>query len=905
VRTDAATGAPPERWVLDVISATDPTLCGGKATGLAKLERAGWAIPPAVCLTTAFYRRWGEASGLATAIGRVAALTAADGADARREALAGLRRQIETASIPEDLEEVLRDAIAPLTAASRAALSVRSSAVHEDDGDASHAGIHASVVVAEPELPAIIAALRRCWASSWTEAAWTYRERLGLRHHEAAMAVVVQRFVSATCSGVAFSVDPLTNDPAAVVIEAAWGAGAALVGGIVTPDQYRVTIAGGAPGAVHRRAGHQRTLTTRRDGTNVTVPLPSAPGQQFVLSEPQARAIARGVKSVEQAFGVPVDVEWIFDGRQFWAVQARPITTLPASPGRPQTVWTRANLKEVFPELPSPLAVSYLKVSLNLMFKAYHQGQGYTVPPDAELVSSFHGRPYLNLSLMGQMATERGGDPAIITRLFGGTSAAEPRPAPVMSPRAGGLPSWARIAREMLATFFLTPGRGRRLFRRLRRNTARYGAVRLSALDDTDVVAHFLRFTGASLDDKTVRCLHEVVSAQSRAYMVLEHLLVAWIASDATHAAETLAMRLMTGLGTLPNVRMTYRLMELAALAMRDPRAGAFFTEDLDEAAVRGASAALAGSEFGDVFRAFMAEFGHRGYYESDVMSLRFIEDPGRVLRLIQLHIRGGGETDPVRHAAERRRARAVATADVRRLLRTGTSRLGFAARWAAFSGVCHALQRLLAMRDECRHVTTLLLAHLRRVTLEIGGRASRQGLLGSVDDVFFLEWDELPRVLIDKGAGWRDVVVRRRGEYARNAERDVPDLMRGDGSAAGDVGDAQPDGGDELWGYGVSPGTVTGRVRVLRSADDIGHLSAEVIAVFPAIEPTLAPIFPLVRGLVAEMGGLLSHAAILAREYGLPAVVSVRDATRRLRDGDHVELDGATGRIRVLERSR
>ena len=903
--TDAATGAPPERWVLDVTSATDPMLCGGKAAGLAKLQRAGWSIPPAVCLTTAFYRRWSEVSGLATVIARVASLTAADEADLRRETLGTLRRQIETVAIPEDLEVVVRNAIAPLTAAAGVALSVRSSAVHEDDGDASHAGIHASVVVAEPGLPAVIAALRRCWASSWTEAAWTYRERLRLPHHETAMAVVVQRFVAATCSGVAFSVDPLTNDPTAVVIEAAWGASAALVSGIVTPDQYRVMIATGAPAAVLRRAGHQKTTTTRRDGAEVTVPLSAALGHEFVLTEPQARAIARGVKTVEQAFGVPVDVEWIFDGRQFWAVQARPITTLPAEPWRRQTLWTRANLKEVFPELPSPLAVSYLKVSLNLMFKAYHRGQGYTIPHDAELVGSFHGRPYLNLSLMEQMALERGGDPAIITRLFGGTSAVGPRPAPAMSPPSGGLTSWARLAREMLATFFLTPGRGRRLFRRLRRNTARFGAVRLEALDDTDVVTHFLRFTGASLDDKTVRGLHEVVSAQSRAYMVLEHLLLAWIASDATQDAETLAMRLMTGLGTLPNVRMTYRLMDLAAVAARDPRASAFFAQDLDEAALHGAAAALARSEFGEDFAAFMREFGHRGYYESDVMWPRFTEDPGRVLRLIQLHIRAGGETDPVRHAAERRHARAIATAEVRQLLRTGTGRAGFAARWAAFSGVCHALQRLLAMRDECRHITTLLLAHLRRVTLEIGGRASRQGLLANVDDVFFLQWDELPRVLIDKAAPWRDVIARRRREHARNAGRDVPDLIRGDGTADGAVAAPPSDSAGELWGYGVSPGTVTGRILVLRSADDIRDLSGDVIAVFPAIEPTLAPIFPLVRGLVAEMGGLLSHAAILAREYGLPTVVSVRDATRRLRDGDHVELDGGTGRIRVLERPR
>jgi len=902
VHTDAPTGAPPEHWVLDLINAKDPALCGGKAMGLATLERAGWATPPAVCLTTAFYRRWLEASGLATHVARVAALTAADGADLRRESMAGLRRQIETAAMPADLERAVGNAIARLTAAGAAALSVRSSAVHEDERDASHAGIHTSVIVAEPDLPAVIAALRRCWASSWTEAAWGYRERLGVPHDHAPMAVVIQHFVPATCSGVAFSSDPLTNDGAMVVIEVAWGTGAALVSGVVTPDQYRVRIAAGAPADVEQRAGHQQTMTEWRDGAELTVPLRPALRHRLVLDEPQVRAIARGVKTVEQAFGVPVDVEWIFDGRQFWGVQARPITTLVEAPSQRRTLWTRANLKEVFPELPSPLAVSYLKVSLNLMFHAYHRDQGYTVPAGAELVSAFHGRPYLNLSLMQQMTLERGGDPAIVTRLFGGTGGARPRPASI--PRdVRGVSNHARLAREMLATFFLTPSRGRRLFRRLRRDTARFGTVRLAELSDPEVVRHFVRFTGASLDDKTVRCLHEVVSAQSRAYMVLERLLLGWIASDAPQDAETLAMRLMTGLGTLPNIRMTYRLMDLAAIAVRDPRASAFFADELDETAVGNAAAALADTDFGRAFASFLSEFGHRGYYESDVMLPRFAEDPGRVLRLIQLHIRAGGQPDPAQHAADRRRARASATAEVRRLLRIGTSRLGFAGRWAAFSSVRHALQRLLAMRDECRHVTTLLLAHLRRVTLEIGERARHQGLLADREDVFFLEWDELPRILIDKHADWRELVADRRRQHARNAQRVVPDLVRGDGTAEARTAAADVDGHGEVCGYGVSPGTVTGRIRVLRSADEIGHLSGDVIAVLPAIEPTLAPIFPLVRGLVAEMGGLLSHAAILAREYGLPAVVSVADATRRLHDGDHVELDGATGRIRVLER--
>jgi phosphohistidine swiveling domain-containing protein len=211
---------------------------------------------------------------------------------------------------------------------------------------------------------------------------------------------------------------------------------------------------------------------------------------------------------------------------------------------------------------------------------------------------------------------------------------------------------------------------------------------------------------------------------------------------------------------------------------------------------------------------------------------------------------------------------------------------------------VCGALQRLLALRDECRHVTTMLVAHLRRLTLEIGTRAAAAGLLARREDAFFVTWDELPRVLAEPGRDWRGLALLRRRERERHARLEGPDLLAGDTA----LEPAAASSGEDLVGLGVSPGRVTGTVRVLRSIEGVERLAGEIV-VFPTIEPTLTPVFPLVGGLIAEMGGLLSHAAILAREYGLPAVVNVRDATRRLRDGDRVEIDGTTGRVRVLER--
>jgi pyruvate,water dikinase len=892
------TACDPESWVVDIIDATDPAQCGGKATGLARLARAGCAVPAALCLTTELYRYWHERSGLASWLDE--RLTAAREPSRRDEVLAMLRRDVAAAPLAHELEAALHAGADRLDGDGVELLLVRSSGVHEDGADLSHAGIHASVVIPAHDREALVAAVKTCWASLWTPAAWSYRERRGVAHEDAAMAVVVQRFLPATCSGVAFSADPVTGDRATAVIAACWGTAGALVGGTMTPDEYRVCLRDGAPVAIRRRAGQQTTMIVWHGGQESVVPLDDARRARPVLTEADVQELVRLVRIAERATGHPVDIEWLSDGATVWLVQARPITSVAASPPPPQrpvTLWTRANLKEVFPELPSPLALSYLTLSLNRMFRAYHAAQGYALPVAADLVAVFRGRPYLNLSLMQALTMERGGDPAIVARMFGGADPLHAGPVPP-APRARARVRAQGVIGELVATFFRTPARGRRLFRRLRREAATLSAVPLATLDTPGVSAHLARLSATLLHETTLQRLHEVVSAQSRAYMVLEALLRAWIPGD----ADTLLKRVMTGLGTLPNARMVHQLMDLASLATGDARARAFFTGALDDAAMRGYERALAGTAVLDGLRGFLREFGHRGPYESDVMSPRFAEDPAPVLRMIQLHVRAGAMVTAAQQRAELRRVRLDAMAEVRRALRRARGPLAFAARCAVFALLCDVLQQLVAQRDECRHVTTMLVAHIRAVALEIGRRASGARILDDAADVFLLTWDELPRILREPDGPWRELAAERRRRREEDARAEAPNIV--DGTGADATGAAVSAGSDELIGYGVSPGRVVGRVRVLRAVEGVGRLHGEIV-VFPAIEPTLTPLFPLVAGIVTEMGGLLSHASILAREYGLPAVVSVRDATRQLRDGDLIDLDGTTGRIRVLERAR
>ena len=844
------------QWLVDVADARRPSLCGGKAAGLARLRDAGFDVPAGICLTTDLYRAALSPSGVFAQIEQLAAHPNGD----LRARLADIRRLIETAPIGHDAIDVIHRGVAELRDGSSDMLAVRSSAVLEDAATSSHAGIHSTFIGAD-DTDTVVESVKRCWASLWTETAWAYRDRLGLAHTSAAMAVVVQRFIAAGRGGVAFSVDPLTGDPATIVVEAAWGAGA-VVSGTRTPDHYR--------------------LTRNDGGLEVTTCEPAS--AQPVLTRAQLLELARLVERVERTLGTAADVEWVFDGTRFWILQGRPVVRRAGT--RSATLWTRANLKEVFPDLPSPLALSYLSLALNRMFHGYHASQGYALSPDARLVAVFRGRPYLNLTLMQDMALARGGDPRIVSRLFGG-AAPPPDPVAVPTPVAGPrLRHIARLARELLTTIFATPRRARRVFRKIRRQAATYDGVPLQCLDDAALIRHLGQFGDTFLDAATLRRLHEIVSAQSRAYMILDRLLAAWLPGR----AETLMTELMTGLGTLPNARLTYGLMALSEVARSEARAAAFLSS-ADDVALDTYRPALAGTRFLDGFETLLREFGHRGPFESDVMSARFGEDPAPLLRIVQLYLRAETLENPRQHVARRREIQRAATKEVRDTLR--------GARWLLFSIVCSALQQLLAQRDENRHVTTLLVTHLRRVALELGRRAKQAGILDERDDIFFVRWEELPSVLRAE-ADWRGVVRGRRHERERNRDVAAPDLVRG-----GDVADhveAHVVADDALVGLGVSPGTLRGKVRILRSVADIRMLSGEII-VLSAIEPSLTLLFPIIGGVIAEIGGVLSHAAILAREYGVPAVVNVPDAMRRLHDGDDIELNGTTGRVRLLGR--
>jgi pyruvate,water dikinase len=347
----------------------------------------------------------------------------------------------------------------------------------------------------------------------------------------------------------------------------------------------------------------------------------------------------------------------------------------------------------------------------------------------------------------------------------------------------------------------------------------------------------------------------------------------------------------LQGVGTIISAQQILRLTELAEAASREPMVQSYLlAEPWMSESFR---TELAGTCFLQAFDAYLAEYGHRGIGESDVMSPRFAEVPEYVLGIIRGHLL----SPPSRLADEIRRGQESARQEALRRLRAG-----FGWRWhewAVFTWWHRRLCRYLELREANRHALMHFIGCSRSVAMSVGCTLAASGVLQSRDDIFFLTLDEIKAVVSGTAGDWQRLVTARRKERESHATRSVPDTVTGSAEGAVDEG-ARSDG--SLRGLPISAGYAEGPVCLLLSPNDMKKVKRGDILVTSVIDPGMAPLMGLAAGLVVEMGGTLSHGAIIAREYGLPAIANVNKVTRLLKDGERVAVDAAAGEVKRLK---
>lgn len=883
-----------ERWVLPfaAIGAAQHDRVGGKGANLGELRRAGLPVPDGFCVTTAAFRRALEGDAHFEELLRgIEQVPAGDLAGARRAGEA-LRAHVRSRPVPEEMGAAILAAWERLGREHRYA--VRSSATAEDLPHASFAGqqdTYLNVLGAE----ALLAAVRDCWASLYTDRAILYRIEQRIPHREVALCVVVQRMVEAEKAGVLFTAHPLTGHRKIAVIEAGWGLGESLVSGLISPDRYEVDRRDGRVRAaeIGDKAVAIRGLA---GGGTEQRPLGEADRRARVLDDREIRELTALGGRVEELRGGPQDIEWCVAGGELYLLQARPITSLyplvkpPPADGLLH-LYVCLNHFQVMTDAMPPMALNVWQLIMPLA-----KPRGAPVP--SPWMHRSGGRLFLDVSQLLRSPVAR----RILLGLFGNVDrlsqaalrAAAERPELKEGPRvhaAAVLGFAAPLVREIAAWMFVRP-------------TAD-AVARTSAWVEEETA----KARRALLPDAPHAPLVDRVRAAKR--LLGGFLLPAFFRVPPMFAAGMLTGRLLSALVNRPpaeiaalgrglagnvTTEMDLAVGDLADRARELPEVAARLAEGgagLDEiAAIPG------GEAFQRAVTEFLDRYGMRGPSEIDLSRPRYRDAPGAILAVVTGNLRTGERGSHRAHHARLVREAEAAAAAV--LAEAARGPLGWArARLARRLIAVH--RDLTPVREHPKFLIINILDAVRKLALTAGAELAAEGRLDRPEDVFFLDLDELEAALLDRGAELRARVAERRAEHARFQEMAPPRVM----TSEGEIPSAEHAGGDApegaLVGSAASSGIVEGRARVITDpAAEV--LEKGEILVAPFTDPGWTPLFVNAAGLVMEVGGMMTHGSVVAREYGIPAVVCVPGATRRIRTGQRIRVHGDGGYVEILE---
>jgi len=773
-------------------------------------------------------------------------------------------------------------------------LAVRSSADAEDLPHASFAGQHGTFfVAAEDELDGRVL---DCWASLFSDRAVDYRLRHGIPHDGVAMAVVVQALVPAVAAGVAFTVDPLDGSPD-LLVEACFGIGETLVSGRVTPDRFVFDRADGLP--LRSSIAGDKPVRLVVDGTNAIVSesVSRADAAELCMSEAVAREVARLALAAEGVVGGPADVEWAWDGERVWLLQARPVTALHvasapsehAAPAeRDTTIWSNVNTGEILPDVATPMTWSIIYGHADDIVGGMFSALG--VPVDAQrIIGRVGGRIYFNLTdLRESFSNMPGLNPD--TALGGLHDFVELPPLPPVRTDALTKARTVMRAAVRMPAYVLrhTPRRAERFAAHMRDTTG--GSLeRIAAVRTPEEALGVVRSLNEEFSEFNDMLAYMAVAMFG--FLLLGALTRRWF-DDATGA---LANKLVAGQGEVASADAGHEMWRLSSLAKASPRVHSAVLLGIGFAGVRDrleAERVPEAAGFLAAWDAFMAEHGHHRRGELEFANPTWAETPDYVLGIVRSYLAEDRGSDPMaayrERAEEAERAAAESLAGLRNPLKRALFRA--ALRWGRASA---------RTRENMKSEGVRWLVAIRHSLLALGRLMAGRGTLAAASDIFFLDYDELGALVADTSTDWRPIVTARRAEHERLEALTPPPVVVGEWDESATWTPTVPS--RTLKGISVSSGVVRGRARVFLTADADEPVLPGEILVAPFTDPGWTPYFVPAAGIVMDMGGLLSHGSIIAREYGIPAVVNVGPATRIISTGQLIEVDGDAGEVRIL----
>jgi pyruvate,water dikinase len=870
----------------------DIAVAGGKGVGLGGLIQAGLPVPPGFVLNTAAYADFVAANHLEDGIRELAALSPQAAPQDYEDASKRIRALFTGGSMPAVIATELGAAYGRLGNGDTA-VAVRSSATAEDLASASFAGQQETYLNVRGT-EAVAAAVTDCWASLWTARAMAYRAREGIGPDEVRLAVVVQQMVEAEAAGVMFTANPANGRRDQTVISAAWGLGESVVSGSVTTDD--VVVESGTGQVLSRRTADKDVMTVYADRGTQEQPVPAARRRQSVLDDQAAAALASYGTRIADHFGAPQDIEWARAGGGFFILQSRPITALPEPAADTPDVWTvpypkgmyfRASIVEQLPDPLSPLFADLIDGSVARSLRALMaEAVGKNVIREDDVgLPTINGYAYYYYRTSGMWRVMGKSLTAVRALVRGQAHMGVAGWREFSHPRyEQAIKDWsARPLRELS---------GEELFEGVQA-LLDAGTVYYTAVQSIIPIAATSEISFGAYYDRVVR-----------------------------RHGDPPAQTFLLGYDSEP-IRAEKSLYDLAAWAREVPGLAPAILDAPTAALVEAQRTGIppAGvdqtlwQQWQSRFQDHLGRFGH-AVYNLDFVSPVPADDPSTLLETVKFYLRGHGN-DP----HERQRLSAARREDQ---TNQAITRLG-PKRRAAFLRLLRWAQRAAPIREDALADVGLAWPLLRRMLLELGQRLVDSAVIAEPADVFWLRRQELqsavefglaapdsPAAAAITGAARpvrADAVEARKMLWRGQAKAAAPQLLPESRWMERAFGKMMPAGsqdqlGDIIKGVGASAGRVTAPARVLRGPQDFALMEPGDVLVARITTPAWTSLFAMASAVVTDVGGPLSHSSIVAREYGIPAVLGTGVATQRLASGQRIRVDGDAGTVTIADQA-
>jgi phosphohistidine swiveling domain-containing protein len=863
--------AKPLLCTLDEIEGTDLDLVGGKAFRLAVLRQHAINVPPGLVLTTAFFESQLQHCQL------IPLWAGSPDVAVTTESLDWLASTLKIRPLAPSLAREFQAKLTAVFDPDTDKFAVRSSAIDEDQRDHTFAGIH----LTELGVPrsALAIAITRCWASALSQPAIKYRQTHGMSIQSIRIAVLIQPMLSPVSSGVGFTINPLTGSRDEMMVEATWGLGEALVSGDIQPYLYKLSAQPPDYPLIEQHAGNVTGPANLTESTGIGP-----------VSVTELKELAVRLEQIQAIMGEAQDVEWARQDDAFFVLQTRPVTLPPQPAQSIDQEWTRGSHPEFLPELPSPLFGSLLERTQDRAMTFFNE-IGLDIQGLGPYVKLILGRAYLNLTLLKRAISQVGVNPGSVLHTISHTE-----------PGARG---------NRLSIDWETAWRERHI----------YWLVLKRVLN----AAHYLKKYNKLVDEISDRLASPHMDApvttllvqfrqHERAYSDLFNTnlgLAVGISAVTTIGSSLLApltknpATLMSSLALqdaqIGDKALNRALLELAYQARHNGQTLKYLQDALDDFQDWPDNPTI--PEFRDSFTELSVRFGDQAVYGADVGYPRYEDDPTPLLRIIRQYAQSE-HLDEIMPGKQAKRS--TLNWDDFTDQVTGLNRIFPWRRWLAALLIKY-LRRLLIMRDELNKARARAMTACHRWDLVLGRKWVAQGWLKQTDDIFWLTLEEVERALMvgdNAGITLSPTVQARKETYQTYAqtempftllESELPYIQLGIGLSTEALSEV-------MVGLPISPGQVQGTVLVLQDPNQFEQIAEQIVVVIPSTDPAWLPLLHLADGLIVETGGLLSHGSVIAREYGLPAVANIPQATKRFRTGDSVLVDGSTGVVQLIQ---